>query len=318
MASQDPLQLLRNSISASKEPFLTKSGDPSTAEGEKTSSWVEATHLYFSHPSPLCLLLDAPTRFVAQQPEEAQVDLRSAFFAWNEKDKTVPEYIANATELDKQLPEGQKIQNLVFVERLDLITWLEGASEDSEYIKPLEGVAADEAANKAADVAGGAGVPTVSGTGVGVTQQTAGGRPIKVIDARLQAIYNGERKMGDHNSVLRGIKPTVCNLELFVLIHADKHRTSATSTSNVLIYSAFANPPARLATPDLVKTLTLFLPDPLPYRTSPLPQQSTPNDPIPLSFSPHPPHHSSAYLTSNPSSSKESMSQLIIPNYPPN
>ena len=172
MASHDPLQLLRNSIAASKQPFLTGSEDPSTADDDRTDSWAEATHLYFSHPSPQCLPLDTPTRFFAQQPVEAQVDLRSVFFAWTEKDDTVPEYIANATEVDKQLPQGQQIQKLVFVERLDLITWLEGASEDSDNIKPLEGGAAEQAATKAADVAGGAGVPTVSGTGVAVTQQT--------------------------------------------------------------------------------------------------------------------------------------------------
>ena len=36
-----------------------------------------------------------------------------------------------------------------------------------------------------------------------------GGRPQKPIDPRLQEIYNGERKTGDRNSVLRGIKQTV-------------------------------------------------------------------------------------------------------------
>lgn len=208
MATTDVLQLLRNSIAAGKPPTLTKTSDPATAEANRTDSFVEATHLYFTHPTPLCLPLDTGTRFTSTTPDTAQVDLRSIFFAWQHKDVTVPEYIALAAELDKQLPEGQKIRNLVFVERLDLITWLEGASEESEYIKPVEGAAVGDAANRAADVAGGAAVPTVGGSGVGVTQ-TVGGRPVKVIDARLQAIYNGERKMGDHNTVLRGIKPTV-------------------------------------------------------------------------------------------------------------
>ena len=80
----------------------------------------------------------------------------------------------------------------MFVERIDLLTWLEGASDESEYIKPFEG---DSGAGEAKAAA--AAVPTVSGTGVGVTQQSASGKPVKVIDARLQEIYNGERKMGD-------------------------------------------------------------------------------------------------------------------------
>lgn len=43
---------------------------------------------------------------------------------------------------------------------------------------------------------------------------SAGGRQGKSIDPRLAEIYNGERRMGDRNSVLRGIKPTVLPLPL--------------------------------------------------------------------------------------------------------
>ena len=223
MAIPDALQLLRSSIAVSKTPVLTKSSDPSEAESNQTESLVEATHLYFTHPSAQCLPLDTKTRFESTNPDTARIELRSIFFAWQQKDVPVPEYISRAAELDRQLPEGQKVRNLVFVERLDLITWLEGASEESEYIKPIEGaVALEDAVNRAADVAGGATVPTVSGTGAGVgVTQTAGGRPVKVIDARLQVIYNGERRMGDHNTVLRGIKPTVRSNEVN---HDNAHR----------------------------------------------------------------------------------------------
>ena len=202
----DPLNLLRSAIGATQLPFLTTSSDPSTAEEQQTESLVLATHLSFSLPTPLSLPLNSPTRFVSNTHAGKDIDLRSIWFAWVNKDATVPESITNVTELNKQLSEEQKVLHLSYVERLSLLSWLEGA-EESEYIKPLEGAAAE--ASNAADVAGGAGVPTVSGSGMGVTQQTAGGRPIKVIDARLQTIYKGERKMGDHNTVLRGIKPTV-------------------------------------------------------------------------------------------------------------
>lgn len=200
----DPLQLLRTALSAKQPPTLTTSNDPSTPDAE-TDSLILATHLLLSVPTPICLPLNTPTRFVSKQDEE-EVDLRSVWFAWTNKDATVAESLVNVTELNKKLSEDQKVRSLPFVERLGLISWLEGA-EESEYVKPVEGAAAD--ASKAADVAGGAGVPAVAGSGVGVTQQTAGGRPVKVIDARLQKIYAGERKMGDHNTVLRGIKPTV-------------------------------------------------------------------------------------------------------------
>jgi parafibromin len=217
MSLGDGLLLFRNSIEASSLPLLTTSDDVNTAESQKTDSLALATHLYFTHPLPQCIPLNAPTRFISQTPDTTLVDLRSIYFAWIKKDVPVNEYIALAQELDGQLPDGQRVRNLVFVERLDLITWLEGASDESEYIKPLEGqdIATSDSAAKAADVAGGAGVPTISGAGVGVVQQTGvGGRPVKIIDARLQEIYNGERLMGDRNSVLRGVKPTVSEMIL--------------------------------------------------------------------------------------------------------
>lgn len=212
MSLNDGLLLLRNSIATSSLPLLTTSDDVNTAETNQTESLALATHLYFSSPLPQCLPLSDATRFISTTPDTAPVDLRSIYFAWIKKDIPVNEYIALAQDLDGQLPEAQRVRNLVFVERLDLITWLEGASDESEYIKPLEGpeAATVDAAAKAADVAGGTGVPTVSGAGVGVVQPSGvGGRPGKVIDARLQEIYNEERLMGDRNSVLRGIKPTV-------------------------------------------------------------------------------------------------------------
>ena len=126
------------------------------------------------------------------------------------KDATAPEYLAGAEELSKELEsmEQKPVRNLVFVERIELIAWLEGASE-SEFMKPLDDADALADANRAADVATGA-----SGVAQGVPSSGAAGavpgRPAKVIDPRLQEIYNGERKMGDRNTVLRGIKPTVC------------------------------------------------------------------------------------------------------------
>ena len=122
----------------------------------------------------------------------------------------IPDYIASAQQLNEELSApggaGGKVQNLVFVERLDLITWLEGASDESEYIKPLQSDGTVAQATGSAQVASGAagGIATVPSS-------SAGGRPSKTIDPRLQEIYNGERRMGDRNTVLRGIKPTVSN-----------------------------------------------------------------------------------------------------------
>lgn len=257
---QDPLLALRRAIAAGTLPTPTTSPD-ATEEAQAqhaTDDLSRATHLYFTQPVAQTLPLTAATRFVSASTGETPVDLRSIFFAWQKKDVAIPEYIASAQELNEALRGNQpavqggdgeggggegpvQVQNLVFVERLDLITWLEGASDDSEYIKPLEGAAAAAAAAAAeamaaadsaqqanaqaqaqasANIASGAvgGVSSVPASGAGGAQgqgQAAatggaqGGRAPKPVDPRLQEIYNGERKMGDRNSVLRGIKPTV-------------------------------------------------------------------------------------------------------------
>lgn len=227
-SATDALLLLRSTLLSSAPPVLTTSDDPSNAETAKTDSLATATHLYFPpspssiSPSPICLPLTTVTRFKSQNPlPPTAVDLRSVYFAWQQKEFTIPEYISNVALLDSELAEGEKVRNLVFVERIELIAWLEGASDEetgSEFITPLKAATdgAGEAADKAADVASGAvgaGGPAVVG-GTGAT--APGGRPVKVIDARLLEIYNGERKMGDRNTVLRGIKPTV---RIFSIAH---------------------------------------------------------------------------------------------------
>ncbi|KKK23722.1 hypothetical protein ARAM_007321 [Aspergillus rambellii] len=213
---QDPLLALRRAIASGSLPTPTTSSDLS--DQNATDDLAKATHLFFQTPLPQSLALNTPTRFVSSSSDSA-VDLRSIFFAWQKKDVAIPEYIASAQELNetlkqKERSEGvpeEKVLNLVFVERLDLITWLEGASDESEYIKPLEGAVGAAAsaaqAQASANIASGtAGVSTVPSAAPATgTQAGKGG---KVIDPRLQEIYNGERKMGDRNSVLRGIKQT--------------------------------------------------------------------------------------------------------------
>lgn len=225
-ALQDPLLSLRRAIASGNLPTPTTSSELS--DQHATEDLAKATHLYFSQPVAQTIPLSTVTRFISEATQSA-VDLRSILFAWQNKDVAIPEYIASAEkfneELKKQTQEGgkeQSVQILVFVERLDLITWLEGAAEEIDHIKPLEGAAAAaEAAaaaagvaqaENAAGIAAGAtgGVSTApSGTAGAVQTGAQSGRPQKQIDPRLQEIYNGERKTGDRNTVLRGIKPTV-------------------------------------------------------------------------------------------------------------
>jgi parafibromin len=200
-SEQDPLLLLRQSIASESPCIPTTSEDASTASSVNVSL-ATATFLHFTSPIQVSIPLTTPTRFISS---DKPVNLRSIYFAWQQRELAIPEYNASSTQLSSELAAeggaGGEIQNLSFVERLDLITWLEGASDESQYIKPL----ASDTSNAAASA------QVASGAAGGIAPVTSGlGRQGKNIDPRLAEIYNGERRMGDRNSVLRGIKPTVC------------------------------------------------------------------------------------------------------------
>lgn len=201
MVQHDPLLLLRQSIAADSPAIPTISEDALSPVTDNISL-ANATHLRFCSPFEVSIPLDTPTRFVSS---DQPVDLRSIYFAWLKREVVILEYNASALALNKELASdggvGGKVQNLAFVERLDLITWLEGASEESEYIKPLASDSSSAATS--AQITSGV-VGSIAPTSSGAT-----GRQGKAIDPRLAEIYNGERRMGDRNSILRGIKPTV-------------------------------------------------------------------------------------------------------------
>ena len=197
LADHAPLLLLRQAISAGNPFIPSPSDDPGAAE----APLADASHLQFTSQGT-ALPLDAPTRFISN---DKPVDLRSIYFAWLNRELAIPEYNASATTLNEQLAAAGspgKVQNLGFIERLDLITWLEGASEESEYIKPLAGDA-----EAAAAAAAGAAPAAKPGAAAAAAKARAGKG---TLDPRLASVYDGERRMGDRNTVLRGIKPTVC------------------------------------------------------------------------------------------------------------
>jgi parafibromin len=218
-AQHDPLVLLRQSIASESPCIPTKTEDASSASSVDLSL-ATANFLQFSAPVQLSIPLTTPTRFISSNKP---VDLRSIYFAWLKRETAIPEYNASAITLNAELAAeggaGGEVQNLAFVERLDLITWLEGASEESEYIKPLASDTTSAAAS--AQVASGA------AGGIAPVTSGAAGRQGTTIDPRLAEIYNGERRMGDRNSVLRGIKPTVsCRQAHLHCSYADISRIS--------------------------------------------------------------------------------------------
>jgi parafibromin len=206
-STQDPLVLLRQSITAGK-PFVPSTSSDPSAPVDDSTPLSKATHLQFpaDDGTGVALPLDAPTRF--NTAADRAVDLRSIYFAWLNRELAIPEYNAAATTLNGELGDGAKVQNLGFIERLDLITWLEGASDDSEYIKPIAGDADATAVAATAAASGAAAVGAASKTGAAsAATQARSGKG--TMDPRLASIYSGERRMGDRNTVLRGIKPTV-------------------------------------------------------------------------------------------------------------
>ncbi|KAI1750003.1 RNA pol II accessory factor, Cdc73 family-domain-containing protein [Xylaria castorea] len=191
---QDPLLLLRQSIASGSSIMPTASADTDALE----VSLSQAAHLTFTSPVRTSLPIDTPTRFVSK---DTPVDLRSIYFAWLNRDVAIPEYNSFALQLNQDLGGKAQVHKFAYMERLDLITWLEGASEDNECIKPLAGDKDGSASTAAAALASkGAAAPAIG--------STLGRSGKGTLDPRLASIYNSERKMGDRNSVLRGIKPT--------------------------------------------------------------------------------------------------------------
>ncbi|KAH6631822.1 RNA pol II accessory factor, Cdc73 family-domain-containing protein [Chaetomium tenue] len=192
MASvEDPLLLLRQSIASGSKITPTASADSS-----EEAPLSKATHLVFTDPVRVAVPIDAPTRFTST--EGKAVDVRSIYFAWLNRDFAIPEYNAVATKLNEEMAGATAVHMFAFVERLVLFTFLEGAQEESEFIKPLPG---DK------DAAAGAGA-AAAGTALKAAPAASGRAGRGTMDPRLAQIYNGERRMGDRNTILRGIKAT--------------------------------------------------------------------------------------------------------------
>jgi len=203
----DALLCLRQAIAANNHPILTTSSAVATVDNT-TTDLAHATHLQFHHPEDKqdIFPLSTPTRF---ESSEKAVDLRSILFAWQRKDDAITDYIAATRKLNEELPGGAggAVQNLVFAERLDLVSWLDGTSEDSEHIKPL----AEDVAKAHAQADGATSLASAATDGAAMTtgSTATGARASRAADGRVQQIYNGERILGDRNSVLHGIKATV-------------------------------------------------------------------------------------------------------------
>ncbi|KAM0718682.1 hypothetical protein Q7P37_005753 [Cladosporium fusiforme] len=199
----DALVLLRSSIADSNLPLPSVNQEATAPE----QSLAAASYLVFNQngqhtPIPLT----QETRFISAALGERPIDLRSVFFCWQNRDKGTGDYIAATQALNGELSglgKQETVTNLVFVEKLDLVNWLSGESgeEESEFIKSLDNNVQTraEARDAAATAAGG---DDVEMRDAGISDAAARKRE----EERLREIYALERKMGDRNTVLRGVK----------------------------------------------------------------------------------------------------------------
>jgi parafibromin len=209
MASLDSLQCLKDTIIAKVPPVLAKNANPASAT-DTTESLAEATHIQFNHipNAHTSFELSSKTRFITDKDAEP-IDLRSVYFAWLNRDVGTTEYIAATQTLNEQLAlpgaAGGTVVNISFVLKVDLAQWLQGESQGSDHIKPLEAdiAGAQAAANIAAGSSG-----VALGAGAGISAKGA-----KQADPRLEQIYGMERTIQNRNSIMHGSKPTV-NLPL--------------------------------------------------------------------------------------------------------
>lgn len=206
-STTDPLSLLRLSIATSAPPSLSHTPNPPEPGSTTPISLSSASHLLFTHPAVQSYPLSSATRF--HKSDGTPVDLRSIFFAWQHREDTIPDYISKA----QSLGDGT-VTNLAFLERLELVTWLEGGQEESEFIKALPAAIAPAATAGAQQQPvglqgrGGSG----GGTGTGHAGSSAAvlAGKVRATDPRLLEIYSYERVITNRNTLLRGIKPTVC------------------------------------------------------------------------------------------------------------
>ncbi|KAI1124412.1 RNA pol II accessory factor, Cdc73 family-domain-containing protein [Nemania abortiva] len=227
-ADQDPLLLLRQSITSSSAIRPTASPEDSAPE----VSLSQATHLTFTSPTHISLPIDTPTRYVLD--DGTPVDLRSIYFHWITREYLIPDQNALISQLNEDLGSRGQIHKFAWARKFNLITWLEGGSEEDENIKPLAGGEDGSASATAAALA-------AKGTAAPATGSTQARSGKGTLDSRLTSIYNSERKMGDRNSVLRGIKPTdFSHVRKFAALFMTKkplHPSSSNIASNPAIAS---------------------------------------------------------------------------------
>ncbi|KAH9826153.1 RNA pol II accessory factor, Cdc73 family, C-terminal [Teratosphaeria destructans] len=199
----DALSLLRAIITTGQSlPIPSSTSDASTATDTQVSLAAASYLIFNAQNAHTAIPLTQPTRFISTAAGNKPFDLRTVYFVWQIRDKNAGQVISETAALNQELQalgkHGEQVPNTAFLERVDLNDWLDGKTgeSESEFIQPLDG--GKTTRREAADAAG-----VASGDVEMRDADDVGG---KGEQERLREIYAAERKLGDRNLVLRGVK----------------------------------------------------------------------------------------------------------------
>lgn len=211
----DPLTALRASIKQNAAIKLLTTTSIDTAD--VAESIVQASALLFPKLSSVtaqdtAVPLDQLTRFIPTG-EDQPVDLRTIYNCFLTKDLNVTDYIA--------ISEERNIKNLKFLDRANLLTWLDGATDSISNLEEAE----------------------KPDSAVVAKSESTSASTAKSVDPHLEEIYANERVLVDQNKQLHGAKnidfsfaAALCKKEVITPLKATlsskaRHHPSATTSS---------------------------------------------------------------------------------------
>ncbi|SJM86819.1 probable Cell division control protein 73 [Zygosaccharomyces bailii] len=131
--------------------------------------------------------LDEPTEF---ELEGEKVPLRAIIQCWIHRNSSAADYLADC--------QNKQLTNISFLQRTDLLNWLSGQSDSSQYVSPASENPQSEQQLQEED-------PSLKATG---EQQNNSGKEHKAVleDPILDQTLSHERPLLDHNTSLHGTK----------------------------------------------------------------------------------------------------------------
>ncbi|CUS20219.1 LAQU0S01e01684g1_1 [Lachancea quebecensis] len=166
------LEKLRNQLSQSRPVNLLTQGNEDTKD-ISAAKWALLGNTGDNSSSEK-LDLDEDTDF---QVDGKHIPLRVVLHCWQHKDSSAADYLADC--------QAKNLTNISFLQRQDILSWLSGKSQG---------------------LGGGTTGPSATGTAAGALPATTEGSA--AADPVLQEALAHEKVLLDHNSSLRGAKPT--------------------------------------------------------------------------------------------------------------